>query len=146
MGNQKLTGRAVSIPKAVMIGNAVCVIAMSVVIAVTAHMISSEILQQNSIGYCAILALVLGSGVGAWTAAVKAKRLKIQVVAIHAVLCFLELLGLNFIIFKGSFQGCLVTLVSIIFGSIGGGLLSSVDQPRKRRKKNIGKLYKISRA
>ncbi len=62
--NRKVTGQASSIPKGVAVGSAFSVTTTIIITAIAAHLISTEMLPEESLGYCAMAVLLTASCLG----------------------------------------------------------------------------------
>lgn len=138
MVERKMTGRAASIPAGLAIGALVSMLATIIVTAVGAHLIMSEVLPQEQIGYCSIAALLCGAILGAVTAAGKVKHRKLLVCLLSGLVYYCVLLAVTALFFGGQYQGMGVTFVTVCLGCAAAALLTSREKKSKtpqRRKK-----------
>ena len=136
--NQKVTGRASSIPGGLAIAGVVSMITTVIIAVIGAILISREIMSQEHIGYCVMLALLVGATAGSVTAASKIKHRKALVTMLSGVVYYLVLLLVTTLFFGGQYRGMGVTLLVIICGSILGLILVNRkrdDGVRRRHKK-----------
>ena len=136
--NQKVTGRASSIPGGLVIAGVVSMITTVIIVVIGAILISREIMSQDHIGYCVMLALLAGATAGSATAAGKIKHRKALVTMLSGVVYYLVLLLVTALFFGGQYRGMGVTLLVIICGSILGLILVNRkrdDGVRRRHKK-----------
>lgn len=135
--NRKVTGKAVSMPLGLAIGLAVCMAITLITAGISANLILSQRIGEGAIGYCAIVALLLSSAVGARLAAVVVKRRWMIVCMAVGGIYFLTLLGITALFFGGQYQGIGVTALMIFGGSGCVGMLGlrAESNGNKRRKK-----------
>ena len=137
--NRKVTGRAMSIPAGLAVSATVSLLVTLLVVVIGANLLSKEILIQENIGYCAMLALLLGSSLGAVTAAKGIKHRKLAVGMMSGGVYYLLLLGITALFFGGQYQGMGVTLILVLGGSLIGAILANRERGKgtvKRRKKS----------
>ena len=133
--NQKPTGRASSMAAGLTIGAIASLCVTVLICAIGAHMISTEILPQNQIGYCAITALLSATIMGAAVASGKIKRRKVMVCLLSGLIYICTLLALTALLFGGQYQGIGVTLITVGIGSIAATLLVNREKkPRSKRR------------
>ncbi len=140
MGERKLTGRAVSMPQGLAMGALVSLVMTILVTALGAHMIASEIIPQERIGYCSIAAILISTISGGITAAAKIKRRRLMTCALSGMCYFLILLSATALFFGGQYEGIGVTLLVVILGSFAAALLGNREHRNthwQRRKKTI---------
>lgn len=125
MVEKKMTGRAASIPGGLAIGALVSMIVTVLIAAIGAHLIISEMLPQDKIGYCSIAALLCGAILGALTASGKVKHRKLLVCLLSGMVYFLMLLATTALFFGGQYEGIGVTFVTVSLGSIAAALIAS---------------------
>ena len=136
--NRKVTGTAVSLPVGLAIGAAVSVAATVFISAIAAHLVSSELIAQENIGYCSITALVCSTLLGAWTAAGRIKRQRFVVSLLSGLVYYLILLSVTALFFGGQYQGMGVTLTVVALASIAAALTAGREgkqlRPKRRKK------------
>lgn len=108
--------------------------------ALMANLMLSEKLMVESIGYGAVIVILLSSSIGAWLAIGMTKRRKMVVCAGVGGLYYLCLLAITALFFGGQYQGMGVTALLVLGGSLAVGLLS-LSGNRTRGKK--GKKYRF---
>lgn len=128
---KKVTGRASSMPGGLAVGAAVSMIITVIVSAVSAHLISSELIGQDKIGYCAILALITASIAGARTAEKRIKRQRLLVCALSGLVYYCLLLALTALFFGGQYKGMGVTFIVVLMGSTTTVLMGNREGKRK---------------
>lgn len=134
----KVTGRAWSIPKSLAAGAGCSMLITILVSAISAHLISEEIIAQEKIGYCVMTILITASCMGSWFASRKAKSKFMQTAALNGIVYFALLLSVTALFFGGQYRGMGVTFAVVALGSIAGGMLAAKGAKsgfRKRRKK-----------
>lgn len=136
--NQKVTGTAVSIPVGLTIGAMVSLAITGVLSALTAWLILGGNLLENSVGYCAMVILLISSAAGAAAAIHKIKRLRFQMGMASGGVYFVCLLAATALFFGGQYEGIGVTGLMIFCGCSLVILLGPGRQNRagcRRRKK-----------
>ena len=120
----KATGRASSIPVGLAMGAMVSIIMTGVVCGIGGWLISAEMLSQDMIGYCALTALLTSAMMGSITAWKKIRCKRFAVSLASGGIYYLILLSITIFFFNGKFTGLIVTLITIMIGSIIPMLLS----------------------
>lgn len=135
--NQRVTGKARSIPAGLGIGLGVSMALTLVGAAVTANLAMSETISENTIGYSAMIILLLSAAAGSWVAAMMAKRRWMPVCIGAGGMYYLTLLAINSMFFGGQYSGIGVTALVILGGCGAIGLLGlrrrAGNKGRKRR-------------
>lgn len=138
--NRKVTGKANSIPGGLAVSAAMSMLITLAVVAIGGYLLSKEIVAQEQIGYCSMVALLAGSVLGAVTAAQKIKHQKLLVGVLNGVVYYLMLLALTALFFSGQYQGMGVTLLLVLGGSVVGAILANREpknrNPYRRKKIN----------
>ena len=139
MGNKMKTGRAMSIPAGLALGAMVSVAATVVISLIGAQMIMSEILPQEQIGYCSMVALLAGTILGSVTASGKVKRRRIVICMLSGVVYLCILLAATALFFGGQYDGFLATVITVMLGCVASALLlnSKGEGRRKQRRKKF---------
>ena len=135
--NQKMTGRAASLPGGLAIAGAVSMVATLVIVVTGAVLVSNEIIAFENIGYCSIAALLLGSFLGTITAVHRIKRQKVLIGILSGGVYYLMLLSITALFFGGQYKGMGVTLLVVIGGSLLGVILSNREKGRGRNRRHI---------
>lgn len=133
--NQKVTGKAVSVPMGLLIG---CGVSMGMTLAAAAalaKLLDSERLAWENVGYGIEATLILASFCGAMTACGKIKRQRLVVCGVSAVLYFSLLLAITALFFGGQYETVWLTAILILVGSGGAALLGLRGEGKGRRKK-----------
>ena len=133
----RVTGRAASLPSGLAAGAAVSMVVTILVCSLGAWLISSEILAQEYIGYCAIGALLMASILGGMTAMKRTKRKRLPVSLMNGGIYYFMLIALTILFFDGSFRGMGVTLAVVLIGS-----LIAVLPADGHKKRNLGQRHK----
>lgn len=139
--NQKMTGRAASLPGGLAIAAAVSMLATLVIVVTGAVLVSNEIIAFENIGYCSMAAILLGSFFGAITAVSRIKRQKVLVGILSGGVHYLVLLSITALFFGGQYKGMGVTLLVVI----GGSLLGVIFSNREKGRGTTGRRRKIPR-
>ena len=114
--NQKVTGTAVTMPTGISIGCGVSMLLTILGSGLVAKLISMEVLQENAVGYGAMMIILLSSIIGAGIAVKKVKKRILQVTALVGGLYYVILLAATAIFFGGQFQGMGVTALLVLAG------------------------------
>lgn len=115
--NRKTSGRASTLPAGIGFG---AVLALGCTIlgsAVLAKLIDLEKLQEESIGYGAMVILLAGSFLGALYAYRKIKRQRAMVCLLTGGAYYLTLLAMTALFFGGQYTGMGVTALTVLAGS-----------------------------
>jgi hypothetical protein len=132
--NQKVTGRASSVPAGLATG-ALTGLAITLIISyLAAFMASRELLDRDMFGYCAMAVLILASFVSAKVAVAKIKKMPLQMAAASGLVLYVLLLSMTALFFGGQYDALGVTLVLGLIGSGAGGILAS-GKPKRRKQK-----------
>ena len=139
--NQKMTGRASTIPGGLAIGETVGMLITLLIVVVGAVLVSNEVIDFENIGYCSMIALVLGSVTGAVTAVKKIKRRKFLMGVLSGVVYYLMLLMVTALFFGGQYRGMGVTLLLVLGGSIAGAIMANREKGRGMKHRS-GKIHR----
>ncbi len=143
MRELKMTGRASSLPAGLAIGALISMIITIIVAAIGAHLMISEMVSHEQIGYCSIAALLSGTILGAMVSSRMVKRRRLIVCLLSGLTYSLILLSITALFFGGQYEGVIVTFVTICIGSVAAALLVSRETMQKskmKRKKSYLKL------
>ena len=133
--NQKVTGTAVTMPVGIGIG---CGVSMALTIlgaGLVAKLIDMEVLQENAIGYGAMMVILLASISGASVAVRKIKKRILQVSAMVGLFYYAMLLAITALFFGGKYQGMGVTALMILAGCGVVVLIAGREKKTKRYRK-----------
>lgn len=134
VADRKVTGKAASMPAGILIG-ACAGLALTIAEAVGfGCLISKEVLQENSIGYCAMIMILTSSFLCAMLASAKIKHRKLYVCVLCSALYYLILLSMNALFFNGQYQGMGVTALLVAAGG-GTAALTCLKQPKMKKRK-----------
>lgn len=136
--NQKVTGTASGIPAGLALGAAVSTLITAALAALAAWLILAGRLPESSVGYCAMVILLLASAGGAATAIARTKRLRFQVGIAAGGIYYALLLAVTALFFGGQYQGMGVTALMVLCGCMLVILLGPGGQNRagcRKRKK-----------
>lgn len=136
----KATGRAASLPSALAAGAAVSMLVTVIISTLGAWMITSGILPQEQIGYCAIAALLAATILGSITAMKRVKRKRIDVCLLNGGIYYCLLIAITIVFFDGGFQGMGVTFAVVMIGS-----LITLLPAGNQRKRNISRRIRKNR-
>ena len=129
-----------SIGTGVMIGTSVSMAGTLIGTAACAALISSETIAAESIGYCAMVIVLLASMTGAAIGAGKAKKKRLYTCMLIAASFVLSLLAITALYFDGAYTGVWVTALVISAGSVASAFLA-----KSNRKQNSSRRSKIKR-
>ena len=132
------TGRAMSVPAGLALGAGVSVAATVVISLIGAQMIMNEILPQEQIGYCSMIALLAGTILGSVTASGKVKHRRIIICLLSGGIYLCILLAATALFFGGQYDGFWVTVVTVMVGCVASALLMNMKgegRTKHRRKK-----------
>jgi putative membrane protein (TIGR04086 family) len=133
--NKKVTGKAVSVPMGLLIGQAIALIVSVLGSIIAANMILTETLEASAIGYCAIVILMLASALCALISAWMIKRRWMIVCLGAGGIYYLLLLATTAMFFGAQYQGMGVTALVVLGGSGAVGLLGLQVGNGKRSKR-----------
>lgn len=128
--NQKVTGRASTIPAGLALGLLVSLGITVALSALAAWLILGGRIPENGVGYCAMVILLLASASGTAVAISKIRRLRLQMGLISGGLYFAALLAVTALFFGGIYDGVGVTALMIMCGSMLVILLGPGKQNR----------------
>ena len=138
VSERKLTGRATSIPAGLAFGAGVSIVTTIIICAVSAHLITKEVIGQNNMGYCAIIAMLTATILGGMTASGKVKRRKPTICLLSGGSYFTVLIAITALFFGGYYRGMGITFLVILIGSCASALLvvrKKNTAPMRKRKK-----------
>lgn len=116
VANQKVTGRALSMPAGIGMGLALCIGVTLVGSALVGWLVSREILPYSGIGYGSMGILLSASILGAWMAVSRVKRQRLVVCLVLGLTYYLVLLSVTALFFGGEYSGMGVTALVILAG------------------------------
>ena len=131
VSKRKSTGLAATIPGGVGLGTALSLVITVIGACVSAFLIHKEFVNENAVGYCSLVTLLLASGMGAVLAMNRTKRMRMQVCLLTGACYFLSLLCITALFFGGEYTGIGVTALSVLGGS-GAVALMSIRQKKSR--------------
>lgn len=133
--NQKSTGRATTIPVGIMWGTGVSLFVTFLGAAVAALLLDREILAQSSVGYCAMVILLMASYAGAMTARGCIKRQHLMVCLLSGTVYTLCLLSMTAVFFGGQYEAVGVTVFLVMGGSVLALLMNKRSGRGGKRRK-----------
>ena len=135
--NQKVTGRASSIPGGLAIGGFMSLIITIIGAMIAAWLIGNERVQEQHIGYCSMLILLASSFIGAWIAASKIKHRRLYICILSGMIYYGMLLTITALFFGGRYQAMGVTAAVVLAGCMSAALTGQRGEKgrvRRRRK------------
>lgn len=140
VANQKVTGRAASVPAGLGIALGVSMVITLAMAALTAYLEGKGIVKEADVGYMVMLTLLLASLVGALTAAGKIKRQRLVMCLASGLCYFLSLIAVTALFFGGQYSGVGVSLLLIMGAAFSAAFLKKGERKstsvRKRKFKN----------
>ena len=136
--NQKVTGRAISMPAGLALGAALAMIWTVAGAMIVAKLIESEVIQETDMGYGAAGILLIGSFLSSVTAFARIKRQRLMVCAMSGIVYLLCLMGATALLFGGQYSAVGVTAVLIMAGS-GAAVLAGINGGGGKLKKRYKK-------
>ena len=133
--NQKMTGRASSMPAGLAYGLAVSMAVTLLGSALLASLVDRETLAWENVGYGVMAMVLAASFLGATAALGKIKRQKLPVGLLSGMIYWLCLLAITALFFGGQYDGAGVTGLLILGGSICAVLLHSGQKRGGKRRK-----------
>lgn len=134
--NRKVTGRASTLPGGLALGAGASMVMTLVLSVVTAKLIDTGAMAESSVGYAAMVILLLSAGAGAVVSVGRIKRRKLLVCLVSGGIYYLLLLTVTAVFFGGQYTGMGVTALTVTGGSGAMGLLM-LGQGRGRRKSRM---------
>ena len=132
--NQKITGRASSIPGGLALGGLISMIITVAGAMVSAWLIGNEKIREEQIGYCSMFILLASSFFGAWAASEKIKHRRLYVCILSGIIYYGLLLSITALFFGGQYQAMGVTAI-VIFGS---SMCAALVRPKGKRRSRSG--------
>ena len=119
------------------LGTMISVVITLIGAAISAAMISSETIPEDSSAYCAMAILLISAITGASAGAGKVKEKRLYVCGMIGAIYFLVLLATTALFFGGRYEGVGVTSLVNLAGSIGACLLGirGGKKPKLRKSK-----------
>lgn len=138
--NQKVTGRASSIPVGLAVGLGVSLTVTMIMSMLVAYLQSTEMISDSGVGYGAMLTLLLSSAAGAGAAWRKVKHQRLVICAASGLCYFLSLIAITAMFFGGQYSAVGVTALLILGGAGAVALLGLKGEKNSTsvRRKKIG--------
>ena len=143
VANQRVTGRAWSMPAGIGMGLLTCAGVTGAGCAAAAAMLDGGNLTIDGIGYAAMGILLAASFLGSVLAIRLCKARKLVVALMTGTVYYLSLLLVNGLIFGGDVSGAVVTALVILAGCVCGAMVpGGGDSGIGKKRRNMVKLYK----
>ena len=139
--NQKVTGKASSLPVGITLGVLIALIVTLIGSAVTAWLIVGEKIGEGSVGYCSAFITLLASVLGSEISWLRTKRLRLQVCLITGAAYYLLLLAVTAVFFGGIYLGMGMTAITVFCGC-GSIALLGVRGGKRIKFKGMKKVYR----
>lgn len=135
-GNQK--GKAVSIPVGISLGTIGSMFVTVSAASILAWLLNTQRMQWESIGYGALLTLIISALAGSEIACrkIKSRRLLVSILAGGAYLACLA--GITALFFGGQYDGAAVTAAAVMGTSLAVGILEG-----RGGRKQVGTRFRI---
>lgn len=138
--NRKVTGTASSMPVGLALGGCVALAVTILGSILAANLVLREMIPENSIGYCAMIILLVSSFVSATVSAARIKHRRLYVCLLSGVIYYALLLAITALFFGGQYQGMGVTALvvaagcgtAVLMGQSGGKKRFARGNKRKR--------------
>ncbi len=127
--NQKPSGRAVSMPRGLVMGGVTSLTTTLVLTALYAKLMESGTMGEGQIGYWVMGMLLGGSFFGSMVAVSKVKRQRLMVCLLSGLVYFLMLMSITALFFGGQYAAVGVTGILVMGGSLLPVLVSG-QKPR----------------
>jgi hypothetical protein len=121
---KKVTGKAMSFPAGVGLGVVVSLVVSTALCAALTWLVLGNAVAETSIGYVSMGVLFLAASLGAVVASAKVKRRRMLVCLLTGGAFLTMLLATTAIFFGGQYQGAGVSVITVLAGSMGAGMLS----------------------
>lgn len=131
--NRKVTGTASSMPAGLAVGGLVSLAVTILGSVMAANLVLREMIAESSVGYCAMLILLLASFGGARIAAARIKHRRLYVCILSGVVYYSLLLAITALFFGGQYQGMGVTALVVAAGCGTAALLEKNEKKRRRK-------------
>lgn len=125
-----------SVPVCILSGTVISVLVTVVCAGVVSALIHRELLSENSVGYAALVLLMVSAYLGALMACKSGQGIKLMISAVSGLSYFLLLIGMTALFFEGKYTGIGVTAMVIFCGAALAAF------PKKEHKR-VGKRHKI---
>ena len=134
--NQKVTGKASSMPAGLAFGALCSVMSTMIFAGILAKLIEKETIPESSIGYGVMILLILSSFLGAMMAFGKIKRQRVVVCGASGAIYFGILLSITAMFFGGQYSAVGETALLVVCGS-GLAALLGLQEGRGGKKPKI---------
>ena len=111
---KKVTGVAMAMPAGLAIATLISFIITLAGSAAVSHMVSTEKLGAESIGYAAMVILAVAAAMGAWSASSLIRKMRLQVCMLAGASYYAVLLAMTALFFGGRYQGMFTTAVIVL--------------------------------
>lgn len=122
------------IPKGIGIGLVVSMTCTILGAAITAWLLVSEKLGEGSIGYIAVMLLLLSSILGAFISFSFIKQKRVPICLIAGSVYFLSLLAMNALFFHGMYDGVGESALVVLAGCLSVAILGLKEGKKTKRK------------
>lgn len=121
--NQKITGRADSIPVGLAVGTACSILFTIASVTVLAKLLDNGKLQWENIGYGIMIQTMIVSFIGAKVSYARIKRQRLMICLLSGVIYYGILMATAAIFFGGQYDGMGVTALLVLAGCASASLL-----------------------
>lgn len=128
-------GKTMSAATAVGFGTGMCIFISGLIAAVTALLINSEKIPQESVGIASVFTHLIASALGCLTAVILCDRMPAIVSGVTCAVYFVLLLGVNILLMDGQFSGVGGGVIAIAIGGILSLLPTLIKRKGKKQKR-----------
>ena len=115
--NKRVSGQSKPMAVGLAVGCGISLVFTLLGAALIANLVLSQKMSSESIGYGAVIILLLASAIGAWLSYAMIKRRRLVVCLSFGLGYYLSLLAITALFFGGQYQGMGVTAMLILGGS-----------------------------
>ena len=135
MHGMKTKGTAKAIPIGLALGGLVSLVVTLAGSAALSHLVLSEAVREEGVGYGSIVILLVGAIMGAWASWSSIRKQRLQICLLSAVTYYLILLGMTALFFGGRYAGMGVTGLVILIGALIVAFFPGKENGKIKRKK-----------
>lgn len=140
-GNRKVTGTASSMAGGLAVGSMASLVVTIAGAFLAGSLIEKEMINQQSVGYCAMVILVFASAVGSVIAVKRIKHRRLFVCGMIGVIYYGILLATTALFFGGQYQAMGVTAL-LVWGGCGAVALAGARGEQGRRSRKRRKVFR----
>lgn len=126
-----------NLPRGITVGLIVSMISTLIGAAIAAWLLASEKVGEGSVGYIVLILLLISGFLGAMTSCNIIKQKRLPACIISGGVYFLCLLGINALLFQGTYSGVGESALVILAGVLSAALLGLKNDKKMKRLKKI---------